>query len=50
MTGLARGVEAIKEALFHRADIELILRGDLEQVVALGEPEREGLIREVRRA
>jgi hypothetical protein len=43
-------VETLEGALFHRVDIELTLRGDLEQIVALGEPELEGVIREVRRA
>jgi hypothetical protein len=50
MTALARSVDTLEGALFHRADIELILRGDLEQIVTLGEPALEGVIREVRRA
>lgn len=46
-SALRRGVET-KGALFHYIDIELRLRGQLEQIVALGESEQEGIIREVR--
>lgn len=38
------------EATFYTATVEIVLRGELEQCVALGAAEEEGIIREVRKA
>ncbi|MFP2927661.1 hypothetical protein ACLESO_21190 [Pyxidicoccus sp. 3LG] len=50
LVGLARGAELLHEKRFFRAQAELLIRGELEQLVAVGEPEPTGIIREVRRA
>lgn len=50
LLGLSRGVEEHQETLFFRAQAEFLIRGELEQLVAMGSPEPQGRIREVRRA
>ncbi|MCY1020989.1 hypothetical protein [Pyxidicoccus sp. MSG2] len=50
LVGLARGAELLHEKQFFRAQAEFLIRGELEQLVAVGEPEPTGIIREVRRA
>lgn len=49
LLGVSRGVEVLHDTPFFRAQAEFLLRGVLEQLVAVGEPEPTGLIREVRR-
>ncbi|NBD08296.1 hypothetical protein [Corallococcus silvisoli] len=50
LSGIHRSAETVAETPFFRAEAEFLIRGDLEQLVALGEPEAEGIIREVRKA
>lgn len=49
LVGIIRGVEQVGDAVHYRAQADFLLRGELEQLVTLGEPEPEGIIREVRR-
>lgn len=49
LVALSRGLEQEGDARAFRAQAEFLVRGELEQLVTLGEPEPEGLIREVRR-
>ncbi|WP_164013164.1 hypothetical protein [Pyxidicoccus trucidator] len=49
LLGIQRSGEQRGETFFCRAQAEFLLRGELEQLVTMGEPEPEGLIREVRR-
>jgi hypothetical protein len=49
LLGLSRGAEEHEETPFFRAQAEFLIRGELEQLVAVGEPEPESRIREVRR-
>jgi hypothetical protein len=48
LTGLARTLETASGASYQHGCIDLTLRGDLVQIVALGEPAPEDVIREVR--
>jgi hypothetical protein len=50
LVGISRGAELLQEKQFFRAQAEFLIRGELEQLVAVGEPEPTGIIREVRRA
>lgn len=50
LLGLSRGVEVLHDTAFFRAQAEFLIRGELEQLVVVGEPEPTGIIREVRRA
>ncbi|WP_223645796.1 hypothetical protein [Corallococcus sp. EGB] len=50
LSGIQRSAETVDDTPFYRAQAEFLIRGDFEQLVALGEPEAEGIIREVRRA
>ncbi|WP_223638067.1 hypothetical protein [Corallococcus sp. EGB] len=50
LSGIHWSAETVAETPFFRAEAEFLIRGDLEQLVALGEPEAEGIIREVRKA
>jgi hypothetical protein len=49
LTGLTRGAELLQDQRFFRAQAEFLIRGELEQLIAVGEPEPTGIIREVRR-
>lgn len=50
LVGLARGAELLHDKHFFRAQAEFLIRGELEQLVAVGAPEPTGIIREVRQA
>jgi hypothetical protein len=49
LLGLSRGTEVFHETSFFRAQAEFLIRGQLEQLIAVGEPEPTGIIREVRK-
>lgn len=50
LVGLTRDAELRQEKHFFRAQAEFLIRGELEQLVAVGAPEPTGVIREVRQA
>lgn len=49
LVGITRSAELLGDTVFFRAQADFLLRGELEQLVTLGEPEPQGIIREVRR-
>ncbi|NOK17264.1 hypothetical protein [Corallococcus carmarthensis] len=49
LVGLTRGAELLQEKRFFRAQAEFLIRGELEQLIAVGAPEPTGIIREVRK-
>lgn len=50
LLGFSRGAEPLHDTTFFCARAEFLIRGEFEQLVAVGEPEPTGIIREVRRA
>jgi hypothetical protein len=50
LVGISRAAEVLHDTPFFRAQAEFLIHGELEQLVAVGEPESTGIIREVRRA
>ncbi len=48
LLGMARGAERLHEKQYFRAQAEFLIRGELEQLVAVGTPQPTGVIREVR--